>query len=175
MNELINQYSDEVRHILAKYPPEYKRSAIMPLLYLAQRATGRVSQERMADIAEITATSVTEVASVAGFYSLFHEDPGGRYRIQICTDLPCALRGAETFLQQVCEYLGVKAGETTPDGRFTVEVVKCLAACHRAPMFQMQGDGEIEYYENQTLETFKEIVVGLRRADQRSKRRGHHE
>jgi NADH-quinone oxidoreductase subunit E len=175
VNELLNQFPDEIRHILAKYPPEHKRSAIMPLLYLAQRDSGRVSQERMADIAEITATSLTEVASVAGFYSLFHEEPGGRYRIQICTDLPCALRGADAFLKQVCNHLGVKLGETTSDGRFTVEAVKCLAACHRAPMFQMQGDGEIQYFENQTLETFKEIVAGLRRTDHRARRRGNHE
>jgi NADH-quinone oxidoreductase E subunit len=175
VNALLKKYPEEVRHILAKYPPEHKRSAVMPLLYLAQRATGRVSQECMADIAEITAISITEVASVAGFYSLFHEEPGGRYRIQICTDLPCALRGADTFLKQVCEHLGVNLGETTADGRFTVEAVKCLAACHRAPMFQMQGDGEIEYFEDQTIETFKEIVAGLRRADNRARRRSRHE
>jgi NADH-quinone oxidoreductase subunit E len=175
VNELLNQYPEEVRQILAKYPPEYKRSAIMPLLYLAQRVSGRVSQESMADIAEITAVSLTEVASIAGFYSLFHEEPGGRYRIQICTDLPCALRGADHFMKQVCDYLGVKVGETTSDGRFTVEEVKCLAACHRAPMFQMQGEGEIEYYENQTIESFKELVAGIRHADNRSRRKAHHE
>lgn len=166
MNELLNQYPDEVRRIVAKYPPERKRSAVMPLLYLAQRQSGRVSQERMTDIAEITGISVTEVASVAGFYSLFHEEPGGRYRIQVCTDLPCALRGAEAFLQKVCETLGVKVGETTADGLFTVEEVKCLAACHRTPMFQLQGDGDIRYHENQTLDTFKEIIDGLRRSAQ---------
>ena len=164
MNELLNKYPDEVRRILAKYPAEFKRSAVMPLLYLAQRETGRVSQERMADIAEITETSVTEVASVAGFYTLFHEEPGGRYRIQVCTDLPCALRGSEEFLRQVCDFLGIKPGETSPDGLFTLEEVKCLAACHRAPMFQLQGDGEIQYHENQTLDTFKEIVDGLRKS-----------
>jgi NADH-quinone oxidoreductase subunit E len=166
VNELLNNYPDKVRRILAKYPAEHKRSAVMPLLYLAQSETGRISQERMADIAEITGISVTEVASVAGFYSLFHEEPGGRYRIQVCTDLPCALRGATAFLEQVCGFLGVKPGETTADGLFTVEEVKCLAACHRAPMFQLQGDGDINYHENQSLDTFKEIVEGLRRSAQ---------
>jgi len=166
VNELLNLYPDEVRRILAKYPPEYKRSAVMPLLYLAQRQNGRVSQERMADIADIAGISITEVASVAGFYSLFYEEPGGRYRIQICTDLPCALRGAESFLRQVCDFLDIKVGETTPDGLFIVEEVKCLAACNRAPMFQIQGNGEIRYHENQTLDTFKEIIDGLRRGAQ---------
>jgi NADH-quinone oxidoreductase subunit E len=163
VNELLNNYPDKVRRILAKYPAERKRSAVMPLLYLAQRETGRISQECMADIAEITGITVTEVASVTGFYSLFHEEPGGRYRIQVCTDLPCALRGAVAFMEQVCDYLGVKAGETTADGLFTVEEAKCLAACHRTPMFQLQGDGDISYHEHQTLDTFKEIVEGLRR------------
>ena len=166
MNELLNQYPDEIRLILAKYPSEYKRSAVMPLLYLAQRQSGRISQERMADIAEITGISVTEVATVVGFYSLFHEEPGGRYRIQVCTDLPCALRGADAFLQQVCATLGVKVGETTADELFTVEEVKCLAACNHGPMFQLQGDGDICYHESQTLDTFKEIIDGLRRSAQ---------
>ena len=164
MNELRDKYSIEIQHFLAKYPPERKRSAVMPLLFLAQRDSGRVSQESMAEIAEILEISTTEVASIAGFYSLFHEEPGGRYRIQVCTDLPCALRGAEKFLDELCAYLGVEAGETTSDGMFTVEEVKCVAACHRAPVFQLQGGGKITYHENQTLETAKEIIEGLRQA-----------
>ncbi len=83
------------------------------------------------------------MASIAGFYSLYYEEPHGRYHIQVCNDLPCAMRGADEFLKQVCDYLGIEVGETTPDGLFTVEAVKCLAACHRAPMFQVQGDGDI--------------------------------
>jgi NADH:ubiquinone oxidoreductase subunit E len=98
-----------------------------------------------------------------GFYTLFHAEPAGRYRIQVCTDLPCALRGSETYLEQLCEHLGIKEGETTEDGLFTVEAVKCLAACHRAPVFQLQGDGKIKYYENQSLEITKEIVEEIRR------------
>jgi NADH-quinone oxidoreductase subunit E len=162
LKPLMSEYPDEVHQILAKYPPERKRSAIMALLYLTQQKTGRVSQEGMADVAEITGVSITEVASLAGFYTLFHEEPGGHYRIQVCTDLPCALRGAEKFLQLVCEVLKVNIGETTTDGLFTIEEVKCLAACHHAPVFQMQGDGEINYYEDQTLTSFKEMVNNIR-------------
>lgn len=163
MNELQKQYPDEIRQILAKYPPEYKRSAVMPLLHLAQRQSGYVSSSTIGEIAEILEISPTDVASVAGFYTLFHLEAGGRYRIQICTDLPCALRGAEHFLKAVCEELGVAVGETTPDGLFTVEEVKCLAACHRAPMFQLQGDGDIAYHEDQTIEKFRALVNDLRR------------
>jgi NADH-quinone oxidoreductase subunit E len=152
VNQLLEQYPDEVKGILAKYPPQFKRSAVMPLLYLAQRASGFVGKQALADIAEITGISTTEVSSIVGFYSLYYDEPQGRYRIQVCTDLPCALRGAERYLEELCERLGIHEGQTTPDGLFTVEAVKCLAACHRAPMFQVQGDGDIIYHEDQTVE-----------------------
>ena len=152
MNELLQTYPEEVKQILAKYPAEYKRSAVMPLLYLAQRKEGYVPRQALEDIAEILEMTPTEVASIVGFYTLYYDQPAGRYRIQVCTDLPCALRGADRFLEELCQRLGIREGETTPDGLFTVEAVKCLAACHRAPVFQVQGDGEIEYHENMTVE-----------------------
>ena len=135
----------------------------MPLLYLAQRKQGYVTKESMAEIAEITGTSITDVDSVVGFYTLFHDQPGGRYRVQVCTDLPCALRGAETFLQELCKNIGVKVGETTPDGMITIEEVTCLAGCHHAPLMQVQGDGEIVYHEDQTVESAVKVVEDLRR------------
>lgn len=159
---LYSQYSAEVDQILAKYPPGFKRSAVMPLLHLAQRQHGYVSREVMAEIAEITGVSTTQVGEVAGFYSLYYEEPHGKYHIQVCNDLPCAMRGADVFLQQVCDYLGISVGETTPDGLFTIEAVKCLAACHRAPMFQVQGEGNIVYHEQQTLETAKAWIEEVR-------------
>ncbi len=122
----------------------------------------------MAEIAEITGVSATQVGEVAGFYSLYYEEPHGKYHIQVCNDLPCAMRGADVFLQQVCDYLGISVGNatsggaTTPDGLFTVEAVKCLAACHRAPMFQVQGEGDIVYHEQQTLETAKAWIEEVR-------------
>ncbi|GAP07390.1 MAG TPA: NAD(P)H-dependent oxidoreductase subunit E [Anaerolinea thermolimosa] len=152
MNQLLQKYPEEVQQILAKYPPEFKRSAVMPLLYLAQREANYVPRQALQDIAEILEISTTDVASIVGFYTLYYDEPGGRYRIQVCTDLPCALRGADRFLQELCERLGIEEGGTTPDGLFTVEAVKCLAACHRAPVFQVQGDGEIVYHENQSVE-----------------------
>ena len=152
MNQLLQNYPAEVKGILAKYPPQFKRSAVMPLLYLAQRKEGYVPQQALADIAEIVEISSTEVASILGFYSLFYDEPAGRYRIQVCNDMPCALRGADKYLHELCERLGINEGDTTADGLFTIEAVKCLAACHRAPMFQSQGDGDIIYHENQTVD-----------------------
>lgn len=169
MNELLKKYSEQIQNILAKYPPERKRSAVMPLLFLAQRENGAISRQDMADIADVLEISETEVASIVGFYTLFHEDnrqppEGGpiRYHIQICTDLPCALRGSEEFADKLCERLGVKIGEPTPDGMFVVEKVMCLAACNRAPVFQLQGNGRIDYYEEQTVEQVMEMIESLR-------------
>jgi len=172
VNQLLTQYKDEIERVLEKYPANYRRSAVMPLLYIAQRERGYVTRAQMAEIGEILGISTTDVASIAGFYSLFYEEPHGRYHIQVCTDLPCAMRGAEEFLDQLCNYLGVRPGETTEDGLFTVEAVKCLAACHRAPMFQVQGDGEIQYRENQTLETAKAWIQEVRERAAREKQAG---
>jgi NADH-quinone oxidoreductase subunit E len=162
---LAEKYSDEVQTILAKYPPDQKRSAVMPLLYLAQREQGFVSFHSIQEIADIVEISTTEVGSIIGFYTLYHDQPGGKYRIQVCTDLPCALRGAEQFLDELCEKLGIQVGETTPDGLISVEQVMCLAACDRAPMFQVQtGDG-LSYHENQTVESALRYLESLRKME----------
>lgn len=162
MNNLQQKYPEEIETILNKYPQDHKRSAVMSLLYLAQRENGYVSRHDLDDIAEITGISSTDVASIIGFYSLFHDDPGGKVRIQICTDLPCALRGAEEFLAQLCEYLGITVGETTADGKITVEEVKCLAGCDKAPLFQVQTSDGLSYHENQTLESAKRLIDSWR-------------
>jgi NADH-quinone oxidoreductase E subunit len=162
VNQLAENYREEIQEILKRYPPEQKRSAVMPLLFLAQRETNFINDQSILDISEILQVSPTDVASIAGFYSLFHQEPGGHYRIQVCTDLPCALRGADGFLKELSEYLSVEVGETTPDGLFTLEEVKCLAACDHAPMFQLQGKGTISYHQDQTIETAKIIIEGIR-------------
>ena len=157
-NTLAERYPEEVQQYLDKYPPDQRRSAVMPLLYLAQREGGYVSNHDIDDIAEICGISTTEVASIIGFYSLFHDKPEGKVRIQVCTDLPCALRGADKFLADLCDALGIQPGETTPDGMITVEPVMCLAACDKAPMFQAQtGDG-IEYHEHMTVELTMDLI-----------------
>ncbi len=153
----------EVQAILAKYPPDQRRSAVMPLLYLAQREKMYVDRQDMAEIAEILGMTPTEVASIVGFYSLYYDEPKGKYHIQVCTDLPCALRGADQFMQDLCTRLGIKPGGTTPDGLITVEPVMCLAACNKAPMFQLQSGAGLKYYENQTLESALALIEQLRR------------
>jgi NADH-quinone oxidoreductase subunit E len=162
VNQLQQKYPEEVERILAKYPDGQKRSAVMPLLYLAQRETNVLQKGALEDVAELCGVTATEVASIAGFYTLFHDTPGGKYRVQVCTDLPCALRGADQFLEQLCENVGIRIGETTRDGLVTIEEVKCLAGCHHAPMFQVQSGEEITYHEDQTVESALELIETLR-------------
>jgi NADH-quinone oxidoreductase subunit E len=161
---LAKKYPKEVKQILAKYPPEGKRSAVMPLLFLAQREEGYVSKSSMQDIALILDITETDVASIIGFYTLYHDKKEGKYRMQVCTDLPCALRGAEKFMDNLCGSLGIKVGETTADGVVTLEAVTCLAACDKAPMFQTQGPEGIKYHENMTVDKTMELVETLKKS-----------
>ena len=161
---LAKKYSKEVKQILSKYPPEHKRSAVMPLLYLAQREEGYVNKEAMQEIGKLLDITETEVASIVGFYSLYHDEKEGKYRMQVCTDLPCALRGAEQFMDSLCANLGIKVGETTPDGIVTLEAVTCLAGCDKAPMFQIQGPEGIEYHEDMTVDKTMELVEALKKS-----------
>ncbi len=149
---------------MAKYPPEHKRSAVMPLLYLAQREEGFVNKEAMQDIAHLLEITETDVASIIGFYTLYHDEKAGKYHMQVCTDLPCALRGADKFLEDLCGNLGIKVGETTADGLVTVESVMCLAACDKAPLFQTQGPDGIKYHENMTVDRTMELINALKSA-----------
>ena len=158
---LAEKYREQIETTLAKYPADQKRSAVMPLLYIAQSEYGYVTREAMDEVADILGIEPTQVASVVGFYSLYSAHPAGKHRIQICTDLPCALKGADKFADDLCQKYGVKLGETTQDGRFTIEAVMCLAACDQAPMFQVQNTDGIFYHENQTVEAAAAVMAGL--------------
>ena len=147
----------ELEAVLKKYPD--KRSAILPALYLAQRDKNWLDDDDIAAVAEALEVSVTHVHSIIGFYTLFRKQPTGKYIIQVCTDLPCALRGAEDFFQRLCKRMNLgPTGGTTADGLFTVEEVVCLAACDKAPCLQIN----LEYFENMTDEQIDEVIAGLR-------------
>jgi NADH-quinone oxidoreductase subunit E len=161
---LEEKYPQEVKQILSKYPTANKRSAVMPLLYLAQREEGYLTKAAMQDVAKIVGITETDVAALVGFYTLYHDKKEGKYRMQVCTDLPCALRGAEEFMESLCNKLGIRVGETTEDGFLTLEAVTCLAACDKAPMFQTQGPDGIKYHENMTVDRTMELISVLRRS-----------
>ena len=166
---LAEKYPEEINKIMAKYPPEQKRSAVMPLLYLAQRDGGYITKAAMEEIAGMLDITSTDVAEIVGFYTLYHDKQAGKYRMQICTDLPCALRGADKFLENLCANLGIQVGETTPDGLITIEAVMCLAGCDRAPMFQLQSAEGITYHENMSVDKTMELVAALKKTEREVK------
>lgn len=143
------KYAKRIAQHLAKYPD--RRSAVMPLLYIAQEAYGHVNPQGIREVAEICEMDPTQVKSIAGFYTMYAEREKGRYWLHVCTDLPCALQGADAFHRELKAHLGVEEGGTTADGLFTVEHVMCLAACHRAPVLQCN----FHYMEDQDLQKMK--------------------
>lgn len=151
-NTLADKYGERIEKHFSKYPD--KRSAVMPLLYIAQEEYGYVSPEGIIEVAELCEMDPTQVKSIAGFYTMYTEKPKGKYWLQVCTDLPCALRGADDFYAWLKEHLGVEDHGTTDDGLFTVEHVMCLAACDRAPMLQCN----FHYQENLDQEKMKELI-----------------
>lgn len=153
---LAEKYADRIEKIFSKYPD--KRSAIMDLLYLAQEEYGWLSEDALEEVAALVDVDPTQAHSIAGFYTMYSEKPKGKYWFQVCTDLPCALKGADEFYRQLCDLLGVEDGGTTEDGLFTVEQVMCLAACDKAPMMQCN----FHYHENLDLERVKALVEQLR-------------
>jgi NADH-quinone oxidoreductase subunit E len=165
VNALQEKYTKDIEAVLKKYPSDRKRSAVMPLLYLAQREGGFITKQDMADIGEILGSTQTEVASIVGFYTLYRDEQAGKYVVQVCTDMPCSLRGAEEFLEKLCDNLGIQVSETTEDGLVTIEEVKCLAGCDKAPMFQVQTGDDIAYHENQTVESTMELIEKWRKEE----------
>ncbi len=156
------QEQQELAEILKKYPTDRKLSAVLPALYLAQREKNWLADEDIEAVAEALDIPVTHVHSIIGFYTLFRKEKTGKYIVQFCTDLPCALRGAEDFYKRLCERMGVGSkGGTTADGLFTVEEVVCIAACDKAPCMQLN----LDYYEDMTDESFDEIIASLRQAE----------
>ncbi|MEO8613003.1 MAG: NAD(P)H-dependent oxidoreductase subunit E [Chloroflexota bacterium] len=153
---IAEKYAKQIEKAFSKYPD--KRSAVMPLLYLAQEAYGWVSPEGIAEVAELCDMDPTQVKSIAGFYTMYSEKPKGKYWLQVCTDLACALRGADQFHEALKQELGVEEGGTTEDGLFTVEHVMCLAACDKAPMLQCN----FHFQEQLNMEKMRGLIAEWR-------------
>jgi NADH-quinone oxidoreductase E subunit len=146
------KYAKRIEATFTKYPD--KRSAVMSLLYMAQEEYGWVSPQGIDEVAAICEMDATQVKSIAGFYTMYSESPKGKYWLQVCTDLACALCGADEFHKQLKEHLGVEEGGTTEDGLFTVEHVMCLAACDKAPMLQCN----FHYHEKLDMNNMKALL-----------------
>ncbi|KAI1081185.1 thioredoxin-like [2Fe-2S] ferredoxin-domain-containing protein [Whalleya microplaca] len=149
-----------IAEILKRYPPQYKKAAVMPLLDLGQRQHGFTSISVMNEVARLLEMPPTRVYEVASFYTMYNRTPVGKFFVQACTTTPCQLGGcgSDSIVKAIKEQLGIKQGETTPDGLFTFIEVECLGACVNAPMIQINDD----YYEDLTPETTKQLLTALR-------------
>ena len=154
--EFSEQTKAELDKLLTHYPR--KDAALLPALSLAQREFGYVSLEAMEYVAKLVGVSPARVYGVATFYTMYNQEPVGRHLVQVCMNLPCAMRGAEEVLEYLEKKLGLKAGETSPDKKFTLMKVECLGACGNAPMMQINDD----YYEDLTPSKVDDILGKLK-------------
>ena len=145
----------EIDRHLAKYP--VVRSAILPLMFIVQRERGYLDPPGVSYLAHRLGLRITDIWEVATFYSMIQTNPVGKYHIQICKTLSCKILGEPRITEHVCNKLGIKPGETSGDGRFTVSLVECLGSCGTAPMFQINFD----YHENLTTEKVDQILDSL--------------
>lgn len=149
----------KAEEIKARYPDA--RSAMMPLLYLAQSAEGHVSREGLREVAEILGLRTAEVEAVASFYTMLRLTPAGKYILSICTNVSCALRGGKELFETAKQELGPGCEGVTPDGLLTLHEEECLGACDAAPLVQVNFCN----YDRMTKERLLELIEALRRED----------
>jgi NADH-quinone oxidoreductase subunit E len=137
---------------LTKFPPDQKQSAVMAALAIAQRETGWVSPEVVRDIAAYLGMPSIAVYEVATFYGMYETHPVGRYKLAVCTNLPCALRDGNKAGEYLKEKLGIGYGETTPDGMFTLKESECLGSCADAPVMLVNNDRMCSFMSNEKLD-----------------------
>ena len=147
----------EMESHLTKYPPERKRSALIPLLFVIQRERGYLDNPGVNFLAQFLNLEVTDVWETATFYSMFNLHKIGKYHIQVCKTLSCRIMGEPEITGHICDKLGIHVGETTADEKFTVSRVECLGSCGTAPMMQINFD----YHEDLTIEKVDKILDSL--------------
>ncbi len=149
----------KVEEIIAKYPHERKKSAVMPLLDLAQRQNENwISKDVIKHISDLLKMPEIKVYEVASFYTMYNLKPVGKYLLQFCKTTPCMLRGIDSIIKSCKEKLGIEIDETTADGLFTLKTVECLGACVNAPVVQINDD----FVEDLTTENFLKILDDLK-------------
>ncbi len=158
------QFSEETEkqfdELVSRYPNTH--AALLPALLLAQAEFGWVSVEVMDYVAERLELNPADVLATATFYTMFNKQPVGKAHIQVCTTLTCAMCGGYEIIEHLEDRLGIRLGETTADGKYTLAEAECLASCGTAPMFQITfSDGDIEYFENLTPERVDELLEEL--------------
>jgi NADH-quinone oxidoreductase subunit E len=144
------------QEIIGRYPRP--KSALIPLLHLAQEQDGHLTDDAMVHIAELVGVTPAEVLGTASFYEMFKMEPVGKYVVNICTNISCQLLGGEELLEHAEQSLGIRPGQTTPDGLFTIEDVECIAACTEAPCLQVN----YRYFHKIDHDGFDALVDDLR-------------
>ena len=147
----------EIKKIAEKYPTT--ESALLPALYIAQREKGWLAKETMDNIADVLELPKVRVYGVATFYTMYYKKPMGKYVIQVCTNVSCMITGGEEIYKHLTKVFGIKSGETTGDGLFSLLEVECLGNCGNAPVMQINED----FYENLTIKTVDEIIAKLKK------------
>jgi NADH-quinone oxidoreductase E subunit len=149
------QTKERMRTLAARYP--VARSAVLPALHMAQEEEGYITQDGIETVAQILHLTADDVKSVATFYTMYYHRPHGKKVISVCTGISCYLRDCDPLVEHLEQRLGIKRGETTADGNFTLECVECLASCGTAPVLQVNG----EFVENVTLKLADDLVEQL--------------
>lgn len=144
--------------ILTRYPPDRRRSAVLPALYLVQHQQGHITANAMRYVADLLGMTAADVEDVVSYYTMFYTKPVGRYVLNVCRTLSCALAGAERVTDALADRIGCRLGETDPSGTFTLVEVECLGACDRAPVVMVND----HWHENLTPEKAGQLVDDLR-------------
>ena len=147
---------EEIRELVARYP--HPRSALLPVLHLAQQHFGYLPMNVQQLVADTLDVNLMQVREVVTFYTMFREQPTGKYLLEVCTNAGCMLNGACELLEHMCRTLGIRVGETTPDGLFTVTEVECAGACGGAPVVQVNN----VYHEKVTAEHMDQLIADAR-------------
>ncbi|MDF1481572.1 NADH-quinone oxidoreductase subunit NuoE [Extensimonas sp. H3M7-6] len=149
---------------VAKYPAEQKQSAVMACLSIVQQEQGWVSPEAEQDVAEYLGMPTIAVHEVSTFYNMYNQAPVGRFKLNVCTNLPCQLRDGLKALHHLEQKLGVQMGETTADGMFTLQQCECLGACADAPVMLVNDRTMCSFMDDEKLD---QLIDGLRQAEER--------
>jgi NADH-quinone oxidoreductase subunit E len=166
MHMLLDTHTSEIETIVGRYAS--KRSAVLPLLYVAQDTYGHLTTEAIREVATILGLPYTDVHEVVGFYSLFYSRPVGTWVLQVCDDVPCCYLGAEELIGALKQTLGIAEEQTSGDGVFTLQRVKCVAACNRAPVLQ----ANLDYVYEVTPEKVGALLDDLRARAGEAQQRG---
>lgn len=155
----------ECKELITHYPEDHPKSALIPILHVVQADNdGWLSVPAMDAVAQLLGIQYIEVYEVATFYSMFHLQPVGKHVLDVCHTVPCMLRGADDLIAHIEKKLGIKEGETTADGLFTLRAVQCVGSCGTAPMLQCGA----KYHERLTIEKVDELIEQLRRKESRT-------